>query len=141
MPPAPPLPQSIGRAERTLGALMDEILADTGVTFHQWVALSLVVGDDEDRIDRDELATRLASTVDIDQQTAEAALAGLADEGLLRAETLSDAGRERYERIRAAIDETTAPLYADLPVGDLAATRRILTTIAERADMLLARAR
>ena len=53
---------------------------------------------------------------------------------------LNDAGRERYARIRTAIDQITAPLYGDLPPGDVAVTRRVLNTIADRADTLLARA-
>jgi NAD(P)-dependent dehydrogenase (short-subunit alcohol dehydrogenase family) len=34
-------PQVIGQAERALGALMNRVLATTGGTFHQWVALTL----------------------------------------------------------------------------------------------------
>ena len=144
MPPAPPLTQFIGRTERTLRALMDRVLAGTGGTFHQWVALNFAAVNG-DSIDRSQLVARLADALQTDDTAAEAAIDELASEGLLQTASgslvaLSDAGRERYARIRAAIDQTTAPLFADIPAGDEAATRRVLTTIAERAGAQLARA-
>jgi DNA-binding MarR family transcriptional regulator len=143
MSPTPPLTQFIGRTERTLRALMDLVLADTGGTFHQWVALNFTAAEG-DGIDRSELVARLASALQIDDAVAEATIAEMADEGLLQTPSgafvaLNDAGRERYERIRTAVDEITAPLYGDLPPGDLAVARRVLTTISDRADTLLAR--
>ena len=51
---------------------------------------------------------------------------------------LSSAGRERYASIDAAIDETTGPLFAEIPADDMAAARRVLTTITERANTELA---
>jgi DNA-binding MarR family transcriptional regulator len=148
MSPTPPLPQFIGRTERTLRALMDLVLADNGGTFAQWVALNLTTLNG-DSIDRTQLVARLANALKVDDAAAEATIADMADDGLLQTASgsvlapivaLSDAGRERYARIRAAIDQTTAPLYGDLPVGDLAATRRVLSTISDRADTMLARA-
>jgi hypothetical protein len=144
MSPNPPLTQFIGRTERTLRALMDLVLADTGGTFHQWVALNFTAAGG-DSIDRSELIAQLAGALQIDDTAAEATIAEMADERLLQTASgsdvaLSEAGHERYERIRAAIGEITAPLYGDLPPLDLATTRRVLTTISDRADTLLARA-
>jgi hypothetical protein len=144
MPPAAPLTQFIGRTERTLRALMDQVLADTGGTFPQWVALNFTAVNG-DSIDRNQLIARLANALQIDDTAAEATITEMADERLLQTASgsliaLSDAGRDRYTRIRAAIDQTTAPLYAYIPADDLAAARRVLTTISERADTLLARA-
>jgi DNA-binding MarR family transcriptional regulator len=144
MSPTPPLTQVIGRTERALGPLMDRVLAGTGGTFHQWVALNFTAVDG-DSIDRSQLIARLANALQIDDTAAEATIAEMADEGLLQTVSgsvvaLSDAGRERYARIRAATDQTSAPLYAGIPADDLATTRRVLTTISERADTQLARA-
>jgi DNA-binding MarR family transcriptional regulator len=137
------LTQFIGRTERALRALMDLVLADTGGTFHQWVALNFTAVNGE-RIDRAQLIATVANAVQIDDTAANAVITELIDDGLL--ETVSgyvvaftDAGRDRYVRIRATVDRTTAPLYADLPPGDLATARRVLTTISERADIQLAR--
>jgi DNA-binding MarR family transcriptional regulator len=143
MPPAPPLTQFIGRTERTLRALMDRVLADTGGTFPQYIALNFIPADGG-RIDRSELLNRLAGALKVDDAAAGAVLTELADEGLLEAESdsvvaLTEAGRERYARIRAAVDRITAPLFADIPADDEATTRRVLTTISGRADAQLAR--
>ena len=144
MSPAPPITQFIGRTERTLRALMDRVLADTGGTFHQWVALNFTALNG-DGIDRSELIARLEDALRIDAAAAEATIAEMADERLLQTGSgsvvvLSDAGRERFARIRAAVDQITGPLYGDLPPRDLDAARRVLTTISDRADTLLARA-
>jgi hypothetical protein len=137
------LTQFIGRTERALRALMDLVLADTGGTFHQWVALNFTAVNGES-IDRAQLIATVANAVRIDDTAADAVITELIDEYLL--ETVSesvvaftDAGRERYVRIRGVIDQTSAPLYADLPPSELAAARRVLNTIAERADIQLAR--
>jgi hypothetical protein len=142
--PAPPLTQFIGRTERTLRALMDQVLAGTGGTFHQWVALNFTAVNGES-IDRPQLIARLTNALRIDDTAADAVITELAAEGLLQAESesvvaLSDAGRVRYARIRDAIDQTTVPLFADIPADDEATTRRVLTTISDRADTQLARA-
>jgi DNA-binding MarR family transcriptional regulator len=122
---------------------MDQVLAGTGGTFHQWVALNFTAVNGNS-IDRGELMARLADA-QIDRAAAEAAITELAGEGLTETAAgslvaLTDAGRERYARLRAAIDHTTAPLFADLPADDVAATQRVLATISERAAAQLARA-
>jgi DNA-binding MarR family transcriptional regulator len=143
MSPTPPLTQFIGRTERTLRALMDLVLADAGGTFHQWVALNFTAAAGGS-IDRSQLTARLADALRIDDTAAETTIDEMVYEQLLEPASgsvvaLSDAGGERYERIRTAIDQITAPLYGDLPPGDVAVTRRVLTTISDRADTLLAR--
>jgi hypothetical protein len=121
------------------------LLADTGGAFHQWVALNFtaLTGDS---IDSSKLIARPAAALQIHETAAEATIAERADEQLLQIGSesgvaLNDAGRERYAHIRTAIDEITAPMYGDLSPGDVAVTRRVLNTIADRADTLLARAR
>jgi DNA-binding MarR family transcriptional regulator len=143
MPSAPPLTQFIGRTERTLRALMDQVLSGTGGTFHQWVALNFTAVNGAG-VDRPQLAARLADALQIDDTAANAIITELAAEGLLQTDSkavvvLSGAGRERYALTRAAIDQTTAPLFADISADDEATTRRVLTTVAERAHLQLAR--
>jgi DNA-binding MarR family transcriptional regulator len=143
MSAAPPLTQIIGRTERALSPLMDRVLAGTGGTFPQWVALNFTAVDGES-IERAQLSARLAGTLQVDAPAADAVIAGLVAERLLQEEpdsvvALSDTGRERYAAIRAAIGQITASLFAGIPADDEAITRRVLTTIAERADTQLAR--
>jgi DNA-binding MarR family transcriptional regulator len=143
MSPTPPLTQVIGRTERALTPLMDRVLAGTGGTFPQWVALNFTAADGES-IERAQLTARLAGTLQVDAGAADAVIAGLVAERLLQEEPdsvveLSDAGRERYGAIRGAIEQITSSLFAGIAADDEAITRRVLTTIAERADTELAR--
>src|SRR5437899_1251347 len=83
-------------------------LADTGGTFHQWVALNFTALNG-DSIDSSELIARLAAALQINETAAKATIAEMADEQLLQIGSesvvaLNDAGRERYARIRTAID-------------------------------------
>jgi DNA-binding MarR family transcriptional regulator len=119
---------------------MDQVLAGTGGTFYQWVALNFTAEEGES-IERPQLIARLAAAMQIDYTAADAVISELGAEGLVQTDSgsvvaLSDAGRERYARIRDAIDQTTAPLFVDIPADDAATTRRVLTTISERAVQL-----
>jgi DNA-binding MarR family transcriptional regulator len=122
---------------------MDRLLEDTGGTFHQWVALTITAANG-DSVDLDELTATVINALRINEAEADAVIAELIDEDLLTTVSgslvaFTDAGRERYARIRTAVDQITAALYGDLPPGDLAIARRVLTTIADRADIQLAR--
>jgi DNA-binding MarR family transcriptional regulator len=117
---------------------MDRVLAGTGGTFPQWVALSFTAVDGES-IERAQLSARVAGALKVDAPAADAVIAGLVAERLLQEEpdsvvALSDAGRERYAAIRAAIEQITGKLFAGIAAEDEAAARRVLSTIADRAD-------
>ncbi len=136
--------QVIGQAENALGALMNRVLARTGGTFRQWVALNLTAASGG-AIDRGQLVSRITGAVKIDDSAALAAIAELTASRLMESVPgedsrvgLTDAGQARYQQIRTAIGEITARLYGDLPAGDLATTGRVLTTITARANAELA---
>jgi DNA-binding MarR family transcriptional regulator len=139
----PPLTQSIGQTAGTLRRLVKRVLADTEATYEQWMALNLAAGSGE--IDRSRLIARLADAVQIDYAAAEATVRALTAAGLLasvpgRLVALSDTGRDRHARIRGVLDKATAPLSADLPADDVAAARRVLAAISQRADAVFRRA-
>jgi DNA-binding MarR family transcriptional regulator len=131
-------PQVIGQAERALGALMDRVLAATGGTFHQWVALTLTTAAGG-TIDRGQLLSRMTGALKVDQATALAAeltagqlLADRPGEGARVG--LTEAGQARYRQLRSAIDQVTARLYGDLPAEDLATAGRVLGVLTARAN-------
>jgi DNA-binding MarR family transcriptional regulator len=133
-------PQVIGQAERALGALMDRVLAATGGTFHQWVALTLTTAAGG-TIDRDQLLSRMTGALKVDQATALAAVAELTAGQLLADRPgegarvgLTEAGQARYRQLRSAIDQVTARLYGDLPAEDLAIAGRVLGVLTARAN-------
>jgi len=136
--------QVIGQTENALGALMDRVLARTGGTFRQWVALNLTMARGG-VIDRGLLVSRMTGALKIDDSAALAAIAELTASHLMESPPgevsrigLMDAGRARYQQIRADIGEINARLYGDLPADDLATAGRVLTIITARANAELA---
>ena len=138
--------QVIGQAEHAIRALLDRVLARTGTTFHQWVALhgtALAGGT----VDPDQLTARMVGALKIDASVARETVDGLTAAGFfgkLPGEParlgLTAAGRARHDEISAAVDGITARLYGDLPVDDLATAGRVLTIVTARADAELAAA-
>jgi DNA-binding MarR family transcriptional regulator len=144
MATTPTLTQIIGQAENALAGLMRSVLARTGGTFHQWVALNLAAVSGG-VIDRNQLVSRMTGALKIDDATALTAIAELTASQLLEGLPgegsrvgLTDAGRARYRQLRTAIDQLTARLYGDLPADDLATAGRVLSVITTRANAELA---
>jgi DNA-binding MarR family transcriptional regulator len=157
----PPLnTQVIGQAESALGALLEPLLADAGITFQQWLVLTVTTASGG-RADRGQLVARIAGARKIDGAEVESAIAELAAAGLATTEpatagpattelattelatatgplALTDSGQDAYQRIRGAIDELNAELFA-FPPEDLATAGRILSIVTERANAVLAR--
>ena len=152
----PPLnTQVIGQTESALGALLEPLLADAGITFQQWLVLTVTAASGG-RTDRGQLVARIAGARKIDPTEVESAITELTAAGLATAElttaeltaaelatatgplALTDSGRDMYQRIRGAIDELNAGLFA-FPPEDLATAGRILSIVTERANAVLAR--
>src|SRR5262249_59840862 len=98
MTDSPPLStQVIGQAESALGALLEPLLARTGTTFHQWLVLTVTTASGAG-IDRGQLVGRISNARKLDGGTVEAALAELADAGLVTADgpvALTETGQAR----------------------------------------------
>jgi len=137
----PPLnTQVIGQAESALGALLEPLLADAGITFQQWLVLTVTTASGG-RADRGQLVARIAGARKIDPTEVESAIAGLAAAGLATAAgplALTESGQDAYQRIRGAIEELNAELFA-FPSEDLATAGRVLSIVTERANAVLAR--
>lgn len=136
--------QIIGQAHYATRAVLERLLAGTGTTFHQSVALN-AIADGGGTIGRHRLAERMTSTLKIDATAAESTLSELTAAGLLAEQpgdapqlVLTTAGRELHRTHRTGIAGITARLYADLPAEDLAAAARVLTSVTARADAVLA---
>jgi DNA-binding MarR family transcriptional regulator len=137
----PPLnTQVIGQAESALGALLEPLLADAGLTFQQWLVLTVTAASGG-RTDRGQLVARIAGARKIDPAEVESAIAELTAAGLATAAgplALTDSGQDAYQRIRGAIEELNAELFA-FPSEDLATAGRVLSIVTERANAALAR--
>jgi hypothetical protein len=134
--------QLIGQAQLATRAVLDQLLAETGTPFVQWVVLN-VLATSGGTLPRSELVDRVASGLKVDESDARGALGELVaarfvedDDSTAR---LTGPGAARYGQIQAGIDAITARLYGDLPPADLAAAARVLTIVTERANASLAR--
>ena len=127
-------PQLIGETEKTLNALLDRRLADTGLTEPQWVTLRL--------------ADQLGGTVDADGLAhavrdrahfadADGLVGALSARGLLQQGDLTPAGRELLTGVQTALSVETAPIFNDLPADDVAAATRVLNEVVSRARVAL----
>ena len=141
MPAYPSLStQVIGQAESALGAIVRPLLARTGITFHQWLVLTLTAASGP-AVDRGQLIARITGARKVDDAEVGAAISALGSAGLLEALPgdpprvgLTSAGRDRYDEIRTALQDITARLFGDLPAGDLATAGRVLSIVTERAN-------
>jgi len=131
-------PLIIGQAENAHKPLMDPVLAPTGTTFPQWVAMKLaqVAGG---AIEREQLVARIAGALKVDGQVAQSAIAELTTAGLMSTGdgstvALTNAGNARQHQLQAAIDQTVARVYRDIPAEDLATAARVLTQITAQAN-------
>ena len=121
--------QTVGQAEAVMTRLLAGVLAETGTARQTYLALQrlLVHGDSAPREDyiRD-----LSDWLDLDLWSAGELADDLVADGLLVLAggniRLAEAGSELRERIRGAITEITAPLYAQLDPADIETTVRTL---------------
>jgi len=142
----PTLTQSIGQAENALRAVLDRLLAETGTTFVQWVTLNMLARGGS-AVQQQQLVRQIEAALKLEEPTVLATLGELTALGLVttppgdgaRVE-LTTAGDAQFQRLRERIDSVSERLYGDLPIDDLAVTRRVLGIVAERANAELGRA-
>jgi hypothetical protein len=138
--------QLLGQTEKAANALLARLLAEPGLTEHQWIALTLAVTS-ADAIGRRQLIEHIAGALKIGEAEAQARLAELATARLLLVPddpstpvTVTDAGRRLHAQIRAATTAITERLWGDVPADDLATAGRVLGTVLARANAELATA-
>ena len=68
---------------------------------------------------------------------APAIVSGLTDRGLIEDDALTPTGGALLGGLRARVATLTAPVWADLDPGDVAAAERVLTRVGERAQEVL----
>ena len=146
MPATTPLfsAELLGRTEKTLNAILDQVLAGSGVTEPQWVALTLAVSSGGE-IGRDVYVGNVAGALRVSDSRASTQIAELAAARLLDLPasdgapiTVTESGQQLYRRVRAATGEVTQRMWGDLPAADLEAAVRVLRTVLSRADAYLA---
>jgi hypothetical protein len=132
--------QVIGMTHYATRALLERVLESVALTFEQSVALNLVASSDAP-VQRDHIVNRVTSGLKVSDAVAIAAVDALAASGIVSAGdeiALTERGAVVQRAIRGEIDAITTRLYGDLPAEDLATAGRVLTTVTERANAMLA---
>lgn len=124
-------PRLIGETEKTLGAILRDLLTDTGLTEPQWVTLRLAQQNDEHA----DLATLVADRAHFPD--ADRLVAAVTERGLVIDDTLTPAGRDLVTEILARSDEITGGIWNDFPADDVAAVERVLNTLVARGRAVL----
>jgi hypothetical protein len=130
----------LGQTEKAANAILDRLLAGTGVTEPQWIALSLIAASEEP-LDRRGLTERVAGALKQGEAAARARVSELVDAQLIDSPddpgspvTLTGEGQRLYAGVRGQVVEITRRLWGDLPTEDLAAAGRVLSIVLERAE-------
>jgi hypothetical protein len=137
--------QDIAEAQGAVRALLDRILAGTGTTSNDYVALRVLAARGpwaSAEALRDYLADQ--PQLDLDQRSAATLLDGLRARGLITSDAagaagpvqLTAAGTNLHADLGRAVAEMTGELYADVDRDDLATAHRVLVQVTERAGQL-----
>jgi hypothetical protein len=124
--------QLIGIAYHAIAAVRDRMLAASGLTFHQSVALKAAA----DGLDRAGAVDRLRTTVKLGEPEIHALFDELVGAGLLDSTgtALSDKGEQVQRGFTDAVAELAERLYGDLPVAEREIAARALAHVTAKAN-------
>jgi DNA-binding MarR family transcriptional regulator len=137
MTDSPPITRFIGEAERTLQALLQRQLQKAGMTFPEWVALTLLSGG---QLSKEGLAQAIAGARVVAPGSEMTLVNDLIGKELVaRGQNLSmtQRGLNVFQPLRDSMRCVTSRLAAGVSSDDLAVTRRVLETVTSRAVELL----
>ncbi|GHC83221.1 hypothetical protein [Streptomyces flavofungini] len=128
--------QMIGITYHAIAAVRDRLLAGSGLTFHQSVALKAV----SDGLDRAGAVGYLTAKLKIGEAAAHTLLDELAGAGLVDGDrpSLTDTGHSTQRGFTDAVAETAERLYGDLSEADREIAARALAHVTTRANAELA---
>jgi len=139
--------QDIAEAQGAVRGLLDQVLAGTGTSSNDYVALRVLAARGP-WASADELCDFLAGQpqLDLDQRSAATLLDGLRARGLITSDAaggtgpvqLTAAGTDLHAGLGRAVAEVTGELYAGIDRDDLATAHRVLVQVTERAGQLRA---
>ncbi|MFE7796810.1 hypothetical protein [Nocardia sp. NPDC057440] len=136
-------PQVLGQAENAHRAMLDEILRGPGMTYHQWVGLTVAATAGE-QVPLEQLIGRLTGALKTDNGTVRTTLAELTVDGLIDQDSttvrVTDLGRIRFATIRSDIEAAMQQAYADIPAADLDTAGRVLAQVTAQLNAVLAAA-
>ncbi len=132
---------TIGVTENALRAILLRGLSGTGLDYPQWVALKVTAESPAPQTVED-LVTFLQDGLKIDENAARIAIDALQASGHLaqNGDTLevTPSGASLYARLNDEFTALSRQMYAGLEADELVTAQRVLSTITERANALLA---
>lgn len=131
----PSIPVAVGATENALRALLLTTLASTVIaSYPEWVVLNAVSASGTDA-SGERWRNETARTLKTEIEPIEAALR---ERGLIVGETqLSEDGFVALATARRAVGAATASLVEGISESDVAAARRVLATLRDRAEALV----
>jgi DNA-binding MarR family transcriptional regulator len=134
-------PRVIGLAHYAGRAVLESVLIRYGLDFQQQITLRLVAVADGP-VGREQLVGEVASALKVDAAIVRDVVDRLTSAKLIEGDEaevrITDAGRERFDRVSDETGTYSARIYADIPEQDLETAGRVLTLITERANAELA---
>lgn len=134
---SPPITRFIGEAERTLQALLQHQLQKAGLSFPQWVALTILSGAP---LTKDGLAQAIAGARVVLPGSEMSVVDDLVAKGLVEpgpSFSMTQKGLDVFQPLRERVHSITSNLLAGVSSDDLTASRRVLETLTSRAAKLL----
>lgn len=135
MTTSPPLTRYLGKAERTLQALLQTQLKAANFTFPEWTVLTFLSGGEP--LDQERLVHALENGHVLDRPSAIGLIEAMAVSALIRDDQggyrITEGALERYRPLRERVATITSELVEGIPDEDMDATRRTLDTVALRA--------
>lgn len=133
--------RTIGETENALRAILTKTLTGTDLDYHRWVALKLV-SEADPSISHAAAVERLVGGLKIDHATAVDVIAHLQAGAIVTTTgnelVLTPHGTSLYQRLNDEMRQLAQQMWAGLDMDDLATAHRVLSTITERANTLLA---
>ncbi|MCW5712007.1 hypothetical protein [Shinella sp.] len=134
---SPPITRFIGEAERTLQALLQRQLQKAGISFPEWVALTILSGG---QLTAEGLAQAIAGARVVIPGREMTVVDDLIGKELVargRNLSMTQRGLDVFQPLLDSVRGVTSRLVADVSSDDLAVTRRVLETLTSRAVELL----
>lgn len=143
-----PLSRDIGQTERTLRALLDQVLDEADLSFPEWTVLFSLGAAGP--LPRSELISRQVDGRVTSDDEAEAVIAGLRSSGLVAPAdqragddpdprlALTETGEALYRPLWSTVSGISEEIHRGLSPADLDTTRRTLAELTRRATARLA---
>jgi DNA-binding MarR family transcriptional regulator len=133
--------RTIGETESALNGILSKVLGETGLDELAWVAMRLV-SVMPPPLPAIKLIAQLSHSRKVDESAAGAVVADLEGRGLLQRtgdniSTTPD-GAKLFERLSSQVNTFVAQMWEGLDSAELSTAARVLTTITQRANALLA---